>query len=128
VATCKQARDLRANIENEISRRTMHLPAGGSTPTLSPEAAVRFLSDEQIEGLFDTMRQQQLDALRAAQAKAEADALVHAAALGALETLVAELGTDPVLPAAVRERITRALDEARRADDHRPDASGSMPW
>jgi hypothetical protein len=128
VATCKQARELRSNIEKEISRRTMHMPSGGSTPTLSPETAVRFLSDEQIEGLFDGLRRQQLEMMRAAQAKAESDSLVHNAAVAALEGLAAELSTDPAVPAAVRERIARALEEARRAGEHRPDDSGSMPW
>jgi hypothetical protein len=128
VATCKQARDLRSNIEQEISRRTMHMPSGGSMATLSPESAVRFLSDEQIEGLFDNMRRQQIDMLRAAQAKAEADSLVHAAAVSELENLVAELSTDPDVPAAVRERIARALDDARHAEEHRPDGSGGSSW
>jgi hypothetical protein len=128
VATCRQARELRSNIESEISRRTMHMPSGGSTTTLSPEAAARFLSDDQIESLFDRMRQQQLDMMRNAQAKAESDSLVHEAAVYALERLTADLSTDPAVPAAVRERVVQALADARRAGEHRPDDSGSMPW
>jgi hypothetical protein len=128
LATCRQSRELRSNFESEISRRTMHMPSGGSTPTMSPETAVQYLSDDQIEALFDRMRREQLEMLRAAQAKAEADSLVHQSAVSALETLVAELSTDGSVPASVRERVARALDEARHATDHRPDGSGGSPW
>lgn len=62
-ATANQLRQARLNFDDELRRRTSHVPTRQVQSTLSPEAAARFLSPEQLAGLFDKFSQEKLAAL-----------------------------------------------------------------
>lgn len=116
LASLRIARELRANIDHEISRRTSSMSTQSAT-SLSPEQAVRYLTPEQLEPLFDRFKLQQLELLRAATDRAEADAARHRSAIVALEHLAVNFGADETVPAAAREQLLQALDFVRRASE-----------
>jgi hypothetical protein len=117
LASLHAARDLRANMDREISRRTSVMPSAAPA-AMSPEQAARYLTPEQLERFFDRFKQQQLELLRNATSKAETEAARHRVALVALEHLAVNLGADQTVPSHAREEILRALDYARRADEN----------
>lgn len=114
IASLKMARELRANIDREIARRTSVMPTQAAA-ALSPEQAVRYLTPEQLEPLFDRFRQEQLALLRAATERADAETARHRAAVVALEHLALNLGADETVPASAREQLLQALEFVRRA-------------
>jgi len=114
LASLKAAREVRSNIDHEINRRTAMMPSQ-TQGSLSPEQAVRYLTQEQLEPLFDRFKQQQLELLRGATDRAEATSLRQRAALDALEHLALNIGADPSVPHSAREQIMKALDYARRS-------------
>lgn len=120
ITSLKAARELRANIDHEINRRTAMMPST-TQASLSPEQAVRFLTPEQLEPLFDRFKQQQLELLRGATERADVTATRQQAALDALEHLAVNLGADPAVPLAAREQVLKALDYVRRSAENTGD-------
>lgn len=66
LATVKAARELRANMEQEMVRRVSSMSPSPVPQMLSPTTAAMFLSPEQLEALFDKFRREQLELLRSA--------------------------------------------------------------
>jgi hypothetical protein len=125
VATCKLVRELRSNMENEIARRSSQNSSSHGNIFFTPEKALEYLSDEQIEIIFDSYRKSQLETLRTAQSKAEADLLVANLAIESLEDLLKELNLDFNIPNNIIEKINLALQNAKDAKNHKPDWSES---
>jgi hypothetical protein len=63
LATAQRCETVRRNYDDELRRRTAAMPRPGLPATLSPEEAVKFLSQEQITRLFDRFSQEKLAAL-----------------------------------------------------------------
>ena len=115
LASLKAARDVRSNIDHEINRRTATMLSSQSQSSLSPGQAVKYLTQEQLEPLFDRFKQQQLELLRGATERAEATSIRQRAALDSLEHLAIIIGADPAVPHSAREQIMKALEYARRS-------------
>ena len=123
-STCKTLRELKSNIESEISRRTAQLGTNSGNIFYSPEKALEFLSPEQVEVIFDNFKKNQLEAVRTLRSQAESDMLVAKIAIEAFDSLFKELSMDFNLPNELLEKISNAIDFAKEAPKHRPDWSG----
>jgi hypothetical protein len=110
LATANSCVAMRINFDNELRRRTSS--AGqGSAANLSPEAAARFLSPDQLAGLFDRLSQDKLAQLEAQRKKAEE---TRTQAINALEGVALHLrSSNPSLgdTVAMLEDAVRKLKE-----------------
>jgi hypothetical protein len=104
-ATARQLRDARMGFDEEMRRRTSALPSRGVQSAISPEAAVRFLSPEQLSGLFDRLSQEKLAVLEH-QRRTAATAMDEAAGL------LRAVAEHPDTPAPLREQAAAALARA----------------
>lgn len=123
VATCKLVRELRSNMEIEIARRSGQNSSPSGNIFINPKKALEFLSDEEIEDIFDSFRKSQLYSMRAAQSKAESEILVANLAIQSFEELLKELSLDFSVSAHLLEKINNALAQAKDAKNHKPDWS-----
>ena len=123
-ATCRTLRELKSNIETEISRRTAQLGTNSGNIFYSPEKALEFLSPEQIEVIFDNYKKTQLEAIKTVRSNAEADMLVAKISIEAFENLFKELSMDFNLPNDLLEKVAKAIEIAKDAPNHKPDWSG----
>lgn len=111
LATANSCVAMRINFDNELRRRTSS--AGqGSAANLSPEVAARFLSPEQLAGLFDRLSQDKLAQLEVQRKKAE-DARVHA--INSLESLAQHLRMSNL---SIDDTIALLDDAARKLKEN----------
>lgn len=118
MATAQRCESVRRNYDDELRRRTAAMPRPGLPATLSPEEAVKFLSQEQLTRLFDRFSQEKLAALETLLENAAADRRETQALLRRLlDVTVLLLAGEPDQPE--RERLESALSELRLllADD-----------
>ena len=108
-------RQARIAFDEELRRRTSAQPVRGMKSTLNPEAALKFLSPDQLAGLFDHYSQEKLTALEGmrAEASAKLDELQVARAQ-VHDAIMLALAAGP--PAGVRA----ALEQAAAALDGTP--------
>ncbi len=59
--TSSQVRNLRVSFDNELRRREELASTRSMRQVLDPEQAVRYLTDAQVENIFDSHRKRQLD-------------------------------------------------------------------
>jgi hypothetical protein len=87
------------------------MPRPGLPATLSPEEAVKFLSQEQITRLFDRFSQEKLAALDTLRERAAADrAATRAIARRLLDAVTLQLAGDPAQQERLRlEELLREL-------------------
>lgn len=112
LATAQRCESVRRNYDDELRRRTAAMPRPGLAATLSPEEAVKFLSQEQITRLFDRFSQEKLDALENLRAKALEDRRdTHTIVRRLLDVTVLLLASEP--EQTERERLESALAELR---------------
>jgi hypothetical protein len=71
LATVKQVKELRINHDKELRRRGENDITDRLTKTASPEHAIRYLTTDQIDKIFDSRRQQQLAASTALRERME---------------------------------------------------------
>lgn len=112
LATAQRCESVRRNYDDELRRRTAAMPRPGLPATLSPEEAVKFLSQEQITRLFDRFSQEKLAALENLLENAAEDRReTHAAVRRLLDVTVLLLAGSPGEPE--RERLESTLLELR---------------
>lgn len=108
-ATANQLREVRLRYDDELRRRTAFNPTRGVQATMSPEAAVRFLSPQQLAGLFDRLSQDKLAALEGQRAAVAAQAEVLEKQAAALRSTVEALINDPSIPLEARQALYAAF-------------------
>jgi len=123
VATCRLVRELRSNMEIEIARRSGQNSSSSGNIFINPKQALEFLSDLEIEEVFDSFRKSQLYSMRAAQSKAESEILVANLTIHSFEELLKELSLDFSVSPQLLEKINKALAQAKDAKNHKPDWS-----
>jgi hypothetical protein len=111
LATAQRCETVRRNYDDELRRRTAAMPRPGLPATLSPEEAVKFLSQEQITRLFDRFSQEKLAALDTLRERAAADrAATRAIARRLLDAVTLQLAGDPAQQERLRlEELLREL-------------------
>lgn len=112
LATAQRCESVRRNYDDELRRRTAAMPRSGTPSTLSPEEAVKFLSQEQITRLFDRFSQEKLVALDALRERAEEDRQRTGRAVReALEAITLLLASG--IPEPLRRKLEETLVRLR---------------
>lgn len=110
LVTAMQVRTMRSSFDNETRRRQVMAIKQGTRQVLDPEQAVKYLSQEQIENLFDSHKKQQLAHVnKAATDLLTANTLVRDELAGSFsiqynETSLSELKNE-------LERVNNVLDK-----------------
>lgn len=109
-ATSRQVARLRHEFDQELRRRTAAGTINRGTPAaMSPEQAARFLSPEQLAGLFDRLAQDKLAALEAMRETAAEAAVASERLREQLLDALALIAQDPGLSHASRTTLENIL-------------------
>lgn len=120
LVTARQVRTIRASFDSEIRRRVELASASRLRQVLDPEQAVRYLTDEQVENIFDSHRRNQLAYLRG-----EVDRILqkNLATTQAMESTQRALREGKC---TAEEALASALDALRRFVDETDSAYGNL--
>jgi len=117
VATVQRADAIRRHYDEELRRRTAAVPRSGLPATLSPEEAVKFLSQDQIMRLFDRFSQEKLAVLEDLRVRAAAERQAAAEAAAVVRDVAGRLlsgGVDRDERARLESLLVLALESLAR--------------
>jgi hypothetical protein len=115
LATTRELRQVRQNFDVELQRRIdLHARTSATGSNLSPLAAARYLSAEQLSELFDIFSQQRLQVLEGQRRAAEVEAQSARQGKELLQVTITEVLEELSRESHVDiERVVTLLEQAR---------------